>query len=318
MTRQNGTEGRTSSPDLNDRLRGVLIPFTTPFGEGGELDTRALRSNIERWNETGVVGYVALGSTGERVHLDERERASVVETARACVPRGMAFVVGVGEQWTRGAVAECRRAAEAGADAVLALTPHFYKGGMTQGALAEHFEALADASPVPVLLYNIPQNTGVAVAPETIARLSEHPNVAGIKDSSGDMVNLVEMIRLVGVRDDFTLMTGHAGVFYAALCAGVGGAILAAGCAVPRRCVEIYKAFSAGEHERALQLHKRLAPVARAVTTRYGIGGLKVALDLKGYYGGPVRAPLRSPDESARAEIARLLEEAEGEAALAG
>lgn len=303
---------------MNAKLRGILLPFTTPFDEGGELDARALRSNIKRWNETGVAGYVALGSTGERVHLYERERMAVVETARACVPRELAFVVGVGEQWTRGAVAECRRAAEMGADAVLALTPHFYKGAMTQAALADHFETLADSSPVPVLLYNIPQNTGVAIAPETVARLAAHANIAGIKDSSGDMVNFVEMIRLVGdARDDFTLMTGHAGVFYAALSSGAGGAILAAGCAVPRLCVEIYEAFRAGEHRRALSLQRRLAPVARAVTTLYGIGGLKAALDLKGYSGGRVRAPLRVPDDEARIEIARLLEEAEGDTARA-
>jgi 4-hydroxy-2-oxoglutarate aldolase len=297
---------------MSRRLHGVLLPFTTPFGAGGEVDASALGENIGRWNETGVAGYVALGSTGERVHLDERERQSVVEEARACVPREMAFVVGVGEQSTRHSILDARRAAEAGADAVLALTPHFYRGALTQDALAEHFNSLADASPVPVILYNIPQNTGVAIAPERVARLANHPNIVGIKDSSGDMVNLVEMLRLVGEgRDDFAVMTGHAGVFYASLCAGVCGAILAAGCVAPRLCVEIYEAFTRGDHARALELQERLAPVARAVTVRFGIGGLKFALELAGYKGGTVRAPLHEPDEEVRSEIARLLEEAE-------
>jgi len=300
---------RTSLP--SERLRGVLLPFTTPFGAGGEVDAAALCENIARWNETGVAGYVALGSTGERVHLDERERALVVESARACVPRELAFVVGVGEQSTRLAIFEARRAADAGADAVLALTPHFYRGALTQDALAEHFAAVADEASVPVVLYNIPQNTGVAIAPETVARLADHPNIVGIKDSSGDVANLVEMLRLAGARrEDFAVLTGHAGVFYASLCAGVRGAILAAGCAAPRLSVEIYEAFVRAEHARALELQRRLAPLARALTVRFGVGGLKFALDLAGYSGGRVRAPLRGPGEEARREIARLLEEA--------
>src|SRR5215213_1630792 len=296
-------------------LSGVLLPFTTPFAADESVDLKALRENLARWNASGVAGYVALGSTGERFHLDARERAAVVETARECVPRGLSFVVGVGEQGTRGTIEECGTAARQGADAVLVLTPHFYKGAMTQAALASHFETIADSSAVPVILYNIPQNTGVALAPETVARLSEHANIAGIKDSSGDVANFVEMIRLVGDgAEEFALLAGHAGVFYPSLASGAVGGILAAGCALPRLCVEIYEAARANEHGRARELQRRLAPVARAVTVRFGVGGLKYALDLLGYAGGPVRAPLAEPDEDARREIARLLEEVGGRA----
>ena len=305
-------EGRELSPGkiLDERLRGILLPFPTPFGADGEVDARAVGSNIVRWNETGVSGYVALGSTGERVHLDERERAKVVEAARSAAPEDKALVVGVGDQSTRGTVRETRRAADAGADAVLVLTPHFYRGALTQHALADHFSAVADASPVPVILYNIPQNTGVALAPELVASLSRHGNILGVKDSSGDMVNLAETLCLVGERrEGFVVMTGHAGVLYPSLCAGAGGAILAAACVAPALCVEIFRATRAGEHERARSLQRRLAPLARAVTTRYGIGGLKAALDVLGYRGGAVRAPLQAPDAEARREIARLLEE---------
>jgi 4-hydroxy-2-oxoglutarate aldolase len=295
------------------RLSGVLVPFPTPFGPAGAFDPQALRENVARWCETGVAGFVALGSTGERVHLDARERAELVETARACVPASSVFVVGVGEQGTRASIEECRAAASQGADAVLVLTPHFYKGAMTQGALASHFESVADASPAPVVLYNIPQNTGVALAPETVARLGRHPNIAGIKDSSGDVVNFVEMLRLTRESaEEFSVMTGHAGVFYAALASGAAGGILAAACVLPRLCVEIYEAARAGEHARAVELQRRLAPVARAVTVRFGVGGLKYALDLLGFAGGNVRAPLPSPDKDARREIARLLAEVAG------
>ena len=290
----------------------MLVPFPTPFeADGGGVDARAVRENIGLWQRAGVAGYVALGSTGERVHLDSRERANLIEAARAHVPAGTPFVVGVGEQGTRGTIEECKLAARQGADALLVLTPHFYKGAMTQGALASHFEAVADSSHAPVILYNIPQNTGVALAPETVARLSGHENIAGIKDSSGDLVNFIEMIRLVGGRaEEFALMTGHAGVFHASLAAGARGGILAAACVMPRLCVEIYEAARSGDQARARESQRRLAPVARAVTVRFGIGGLKYALDLLGFGGGPVRAPLAAPDEEARREIARLLEEA--------
>lgn len=301
----------SSRSSFGERLRGVLLPFTTPFGADGEVDAAALGANIERWNAAGVAGYVALGSTGERAHLDERERMTVVEAARPRVPRSLAFVVGVGEQSTRGTIVEARRAADAGADALLVLTPHFYRAAMSQDSLAEHFNAVADASSVPVILYNIPQNTGVALAPETVARLSGHANIAGIKDSSGDLVSFAEMLRLAGgCREDFALLVGHAGVFYASLCAGACGGILAVGCCAPRLCVRIFEAFRAGEHALALELQWRLAPLARAVTTRYGIGGLKAALDLTSYAGGEVRPPLRAPGDEARAEIAALLRSA--------
>lgn len=293
-------------------LRGIHIPFPTPFDAGGELDLRAVAANVGRWNQTGVSGYVALGSTGERVHLDERERLAVVEAAREAVPPESAFVVGVGEQGTRATIADARRMAGAGADALLVLTPHFYRGAMNADALSAHFAAVADASPVPVILYNIPQNTGVTLAPDVVTRLAAHENICGIKDSSGDVLALTETLRLTIERaDDFVVMTGHGGALYASLCAGAPGAILAVAAVAPELCVALYEACRAGEYERARALQRRLAPLAAAVTTRFGIGGLKAALELLGYAGGTVRAPLRAPDEGARSELARLLAEAE-------
>lgn len=284
-----------------------MIPFPTPFDTEGEVDVRAVGANIERWNETGISGYVALGSTGERVHLDERERVLVVEAARARVPDERAFIVGVGEQSARATIKDARRFAAAGADALLVITPHFYRAAMTADALVRYYTEVADAAPVGIILYNIPQNTGVHITPEAVARLSEHSNILGIKDSSGEMVSLMEMLRLAS--QDFALLTGHAGVLQPSLSAGADGGILAAACVAPALCVQIYEAHAAGEAARARRLQRRLAPVARAVTTRYGIGGLKAALDLLGYRGGAVRAPLRSPDEDARRELARLIEE---------
>ena len=292
---------------LSEKLRGILIPFPTPFDADEELDGEALQRNLARWSETGVRGYVALGSTGERVHLDEREYLRVIETARETVGAGMVLLAGAGQQSTRGSIEEVRRAARAGADGALVITPGFYRSATTQDSLRKHYESVADSSPVPLVLYNIPQNTGVALAPETVARLAEHENIAGIKDSSGDMVNLTEMLRLVHA--DFAVLTGHAALLHAALLSGARGGILAAACVAPRLSVAICEAVEAGAHARALEMQRRLAPLAKAVTTRFGIGGLKAALDLCGYEGGHVRAPLETASEDVRRELARLLEE---------
>ncbi|MFL6211349.1 MAG: dihydrodipicolinate synthase family protein [Pyrinomonadaceae bacterium] len=290
---------------LLDKLRGVLLPFPTPFTAAAEFDADALRTNIARWHETGVTGYVALGSTGERVHLDEREYLSVLETARAAVAETQLLIAGAGQQSVRHSVGEVCRAADAGADAVLVITPHFYRAARAQNSLIEFYTAVADAAPVPVILYSMPELTGIAIAPETIAQLAAHENIVGIKDSASDIVNFAETLRLVPA--GFAVLTGSGPLLYAALTAGATGAILAAACVAPQLAVEIFRATTNGAHTRALALQRTFTPLARAVTARYGIGGLKHALDLAGYAGGVVRAPLHMPTAEARREIAQLL-----------
>jgi 4-hydroxy-2-oxoglutarate aldolase len=314
---QNSKQEKRSSPTAAflTQLRGILLPFPTPFTEGGEPDLRALRANLERWNETGITGYAGLGSTGERVNLEEREYLEVIEIARDAVPADLAFIVGAGQQSTRVTIAEVQRVASAGADAVLVITPSFYRSAITQEALIKHYTAIADASPVPVILYSMPALTGIKIEPETIAELSTHPNIIGVKDSSNDIDKFRQMVELVRAAstdpgaDDFAVLTGNGTVLYPALQAGATGGILAVGCVAPRRCVEIFEAFQSGDYDRASALQEPLTPLAQAVTTKYGIGGLKAALDMIGYAGGSVRAPLQSPTGEARSEIGRLLNE---------
>ena len=291
---------------LQQRLRGIILPLTTVFTDADEIDAARLRENITAWSKTGVRGYVTLGSTGERVHLDEREYLHVIETSRAAVTSDFGFIVGAGQQSTRGTINEIRRAAEAGADAVLVITPHYYRSAVNQEMLIRYYTDVADASPVPVLLYSMPALTGIMISPTTIARLSEHPNIAGVKDSSNDVPGFTETVRLCP--DHFAVMTGNGTVLLDALRAGATGGILAVGCVVPEVCVEIFRAFKAGETDRASALQSKLTPLATAVTMKFGIGGLKAALDMAGYRGGAVRAPLQMPDENARAEIATALE----------
>lgn len=247
-----------------------------------------------------------LGSTGERAHLDEREYLEVIETARQTVPRHLALIAGAGQQSTRGTIREIKRAAAAGADAVLVLTPHFYRNAINSEVLVRHYREIADASPVPVILYSMPALTGIKIAPEVTAVLSEHENIIGLKESSADIGELEKTVD--GVDENFAVCTGNGTVFYEGLRAGACGGILAVGCAAPELCLQIFAAMESGESERAEQLQATLSPLAAAVTTRFGIGGLKAALDIRGYMGGFPRAPLQPPDEAAREEIRKLLE----------
>ena len=286
-------------------LHGILLPFTTPFTQNEEVDTDSLRWNLGRWNGTGISGYVALGSTGERVHLNETEYLKVVETAREEVPRNLTLIVGVGQQSTRLTIQEVQRVAALGADAVLAITPSFYRPAITQAVLIAHYTAIAEAAPIPVVLYSMPDLTGVVIEPETVATLSSHPNIIGMKDSSSDIARFAKTSEQADAQ--FKMITGNGTVLLEALIAGARTGILAVGCVAAEQCVEIHRLFLSGQTDLAAQIQTKLTPLALAVTKRYGIGGLKVAMDFAGYKGGPVRAPLRSPSDEATSEIIGLL-----------
>ena len=291
-----------------NNLAGILLPTTTPFDPDGHISPAAITSNIKEWSARGVIGFVVLGSTGERVHLDEREYLEVIEVSRAATDS--VIIAGAGQQSTVNTIKEIKNAAQAGAEAVLVITPYFYRPAITQETLVNYYTAVADAAPVPVLLYSMPPLTGIKIEPETVARLSEHPNIIGVKDSSNDVAGFRRTVELC--LNDFAVMTGNGTVLLDALRAGATGGILAVGCVVPDVCVEIFRLFGAGEIEHAERLQEELTPLASAVTTKYGIGGLKAALDFAGYRGGAVRAPLRSPDEAARAEIKSVLDRITG------
>ncbi len=289
------------------KLNGLLLPVTTPFTESQEIDFAGLTENLGKWNVRGVTGYVVLGSTGERVNLDEAEYLRVIETAHAATPAELSFIVGAGQQSTRGTIKEIERAATAGAEAVLVITPNFYRSAITQEVLIEHYTAIADAAKIPVILYSMPDLTGIKIDQQTAARLSTHQNIIGIKDSSNDIKNFAETVTACG--PDFAVMIGNGTAFADALRAGACAGILAVGCCVPELCLEILQAIAANEIDRAMDLQTRLTPLARAVTKTYGIGGLKTAMEMAGYVGGSVRAPLKQPNNEAVAEIERLLRE---------
>jgi 4-hydroxy-2-oxoglutarate aldolase len=293
---------------MSINLSGVLLPTTTPFNDDESVDSSALVTNIDKWNQTGITGYVLLGSTGERVNLDEAEFLEAIETARGAIPETLSFIVGAGQQSTRGTIDEINSAAKAGAEAVLVITPNYYRPAITQEALIAHYTAVADAVKIPIILYSMPDLTGIRIEPETAAQLSAHENIIGIKDSSNDIAKLRETTQLC--LSDFAVLIGNGTVFADALRVGARGGILAVGCVVPELCLEIYRAVRNKEDDRATELQSRLTPLARAVTKTYGIGGLKAAMEMAGYNGGAVRAPLKRASAEAGAEIAQLLREA--------
>lgn len=289
-------------------LRGVFSPLTTPFDAGGGLDTAALAENVKKYNGTALAGYVAVGSTGESVLLGEDEKIAVWETVKEAAAPEKVLIAGTGAESTAETIALTRRAAEAGYQVALVRTPSYYRSQMTDAAQERHFLAVAGASPIPVLIYAVPQFTGLPVTAELVERLARHENILGIKESSGDLQLVAGILRRAG--PGFRVLVGSATTFYPSLTLGARGGILAVSCALPELCTELYDAAAGGDHDRARKLQERLHEPTVALTSRYGIAGLKYAMDLRGYAGGVARAPLLPPDDAARAGIERVLEHA--------
>ncbi len=289
------------------RLNGIMPPLTTPFSVDGSLDLGALRANVARYNETGLAGYVALGSNGEAVHLSTPERALVIETIKQSAASGHTIIGGVNELSTGAAIEATRAAAGAGAEAALVITPYFYKSSMTAAALTRFYSDVADQSPIPVLIYNVPQNTGVVIDSAAIDSLAGHQNIIGVKDSSGNMAAISETIRRTP--SSFSVMTGNGGILYPSLMMGARGAVLAVACAAPRACVELHEAVRSNDHPRARELQNRLAPLSHAVTAQFGVAGLKAAMEMTGLLGGEPRAPLTRASEADRDKIKTVMRE---------
>jgi 4-hydroxy-2-oxoglutarate aldolase len=290
---------------MSGSFEGVFAALTTPFA-GKDIAAEELKKNILRYNTTGLAGYVVLGSTGEAVFLSDDEAEAALGAARAAAAPGKTIIAGASRESTRLTGEFIHRLAGLGADAALVKPPHYYKAAMNQEALKRYFFEVADASPVPILIYNIPQNTGVTMEPATIVELSRHPQIAGIKDSSGRLSNLTEVI--TGVRPDFYFLLGAGGLFLAGLLMGASGGILAMAAVVPDLCVEVHSLFRRGKLAEARKLQLELVPLNKVLTRVRGIPAIKYALDLLGYNGGPPRPPLQPLDEDGKDDIRRLLE----------
>ncbi len=279
-------------------LHGVFPPIPTPFDAAGDVAYDALSANLERWNSHDLAGYVVLGSNGESVYLTEAESLRILETARQAIPPHKVMIAGTGRESTRETIRFTAQAAQAGADAALVLTPRYFDGRMTPAALINHYAAVAIGSPIPVVLYNVPKFTHVDMDAATIAGLAERPTIIGVRDSSGNVAKLGNIVRLA--RPDFQVLVGTASVFFAGLALGAVGGVLALANVAPQQALEIYRLYQAARWDEAAELQRQMLPVNDAITAQFGIAGLKAALDMLGYYGGPVCSPLRplSDDEA--------------------
>ncbi|HEX3270333.1 MAG TPA: dihydrodipicolinate synthase family protein [Ktedonobacterales bacterium] len=291
-------------------IQGIYPPIPTFFDENEDLDLATLREHLTRLKAAGITGFVALGSNGEAVHLDRDERRVVIATTREMAgPEGQ-VLAGAGTDSTRGTNALCQLAAEAGADVALVLPPHYYRGQMNATAIRAHYLAVADASPIPVMIYNMPANAaGLDLDAETVITLSAHPNIIGMKDSSGNVAKLAEVV--AGARADFATLAGSAGFLLPALVVGARGAIAALANIAPRECLELVALYESGKMDEARTLQARLIPVNTAVTSGYGVPGLKAALEFVAHYGAAPRRPLAPLGQSERVKLRSLLAEAD-------
>ena len=289
-------------------LQGIMPPIATPF-VNDEIALDKLSQNFSKWNKTGLSGFVVMGSNGESVFLTREEKLKLVEAAKKNIPEDKLLIAGTGSDSIKDTISLSNDAADCGADYVLILTPSFYKSEMKPVAYIKYFSAVADKTKIPVIIYNVPKFTGVDIEADTVAKLAEHKNIVGIKNSSENIRQTTEII--AQTPKDFVTIIGTASVLYSGLSAGAKGGILALANVAPDECVQIQKFVEDGKHNDALELQKRMLPVNKAITAKYGIAGLKAAMDMLGYFGGEPRAPLLALNDSDKQQIKQILVNAE-------
>lgn len=288
-------------------FRGVFAPIPTPFDADGEVALPELAGNLKRWAATELSGLVVLGSNGECVYLSEGEKESVIDFVRSHYRRDRPVIAGTGCESTRDTIRLTRRASDLGASAALVITPSYYKGGMSHDALGAHFQTVAESSPIPVMLYNMPRNTGLNMPPGFIGKCAGHPNIVGVKDSSGDIVQIAETIRRVP--PNFSVFAGSGSFLFAAMALGAVGGTLAVANVIPNQCSRLARLVQDGQYEQARKLQLEILRLNAAVTSVWGIAGLKRALDLIGYYGGQPRPPLLPFPKASEGELLDIMAE---------
>lgn len=288
-------------------IKGMYGPVITTFDRRGELDLDAFGANLKAHIAAGLDGVVVAGSTGEAALLEESERLRLVEMARSVVPASRQLIVGTGAESTKACVRRCREAAERGANACLVVAPHYYSNAMSVTALKAHYERVADESPIPILLYNIPKYMHFRLEPELVAKLADHDNIVGLKDSSGDLDTLARY--LLAQTPHFGVLTGHAGTWLKAIHMGVVGGIMAVALFAPELTLEVARLGAAKREPEASEAQRRLTPLASEIVARMGVPGVKVAMQTVGLHGGPVRLPLLDLSASDTAMVAELLRE---------
>ncbi len=273
------------------KLQGIFPPIATPFDHKGDIYLSKIQHNVEKWNLTTLTGYVVMGSTGESVMVTPEEKYTVWEHVAKHAAAEKLLIAGTGVESVRETVDLTNRAAAMGYKAAMVRTPHYYKNLINRtDAQMLYFRSVADQAKIPLIIYNWPQTTGVDISVEAVNTLSAHPNIIAIKESSGNLEKVMQMIR--EVQPGFQVLVGSAPTLWPSLLMGACGAILAYANAAPYSVIAIWEAYRTREEAAGLDWQSRIARAAALVTTKYGIPGLKHAMDLNGYYGGPPRLPL--------------------------
>lgn len=284
---------------------GIFPPVTTPFDPvSGDIAPVPFRENITRLLKEGVSGVVVSGSTGEAPLLDADEQRKLVTVAREAVTDGAWLIVGTGAESTRQTITLCQIAGVEGADAVLVRPPSYFSAAATPESLAVHFRAVADASPVPVLVYNIPKYTHVSLAPAFLQQLTSHERIIGVKDSSGDPKNLAAYREAV---PQWALLAGSASLLLTALELGCQGGVVGVACFAPKLCVQLLREFEQGHRAAAGQIQERVTPLDKEIVGKLGPAGVKAAMDEVGLHGGPVRPPLAPLSPADRERVSALV-----------
>jgi 4-hydroxy-2-oxoglutarate aldolase len=297
----------TDSNTQNERIAGVYLPVTTPFDPvTGDVAPVAMRDNLRRWAREPINGFVLFGSTGEGAMLETEEKVRLAAYAREVVPPEMMLIAGANTDSTRGTIHEIKRLAAEGAEAVLVHTPVYFAPALSHAAILEFFRAVADASPVPVIVYHMPKFTHVTIDPPLMGEITRLPNIAGLKDSSGDIKRFAGYTE--ACPEGSRLLVGSGALFYTALELGAVGGILAAADLAPTLSGEIYAAFQAGETRRAGELQQGLSSLHNEVVVPFGPRGVKAGLDAMGWAGGPPRAPLPALSGKENEQVLRSLQ----------
>ncbi len=289
---------------MHERFKGIFPPLATPF-VGDEISLEKFKENIQKYNSFDLSGFVILGTSGENVLLSGEESEKLVQAGKEASSKGKKIIIGTGLESTKMTIEFTNRMADLDIDAAMVRTPSYFKSRMNREALKKHFLLIADKSKVPVIIYNNPRVLGVSVDQKLLVELSKHPNIVGIKDSSGDLSFLAETISLLD--SDFSFLMGAGSVILPGLRLGASGGILAIAGIAPAQCAELYNLYLEGKMDEALKLQLDLAPLNRAVVQVFGIPGLKYSLDMIGYYGGPCRLPLLPLDDESKKEMNAVL-----------
>jgi len=293
------------------KLEGIYPPIATPFDNEGKLYRSKVKHNIEKWNLTGLAGYVVCGSTGESVYLTTDEKVQLWEWVAQHAAPDKLLIAGTGMESVRETVELTNRAASIGYKAAMVRTPFYYKNLLNNpGAQILYYRSVADQSKIPLMIYNWPQATSLDISAGAVATLSEHPNIIAIKESTGDLEKVMKMIR--EVKPGFQVLVGSAPTLWPSLTVGAVGAVLAFANTAPFATVSIWEAHRRRDTEAAKDWQNRIGHAAYLVTAKYGVPGLKYAMDLNGYYGGPPRLPLVVPSPEAKREIEEAFKDLKG------